>query len=150
MQTIYFLSYNINDINMVLIPILNYFKWSILSFDKFTSNSPFDPLVKNWRDYIQTSPGNFRYFVNDSNIFRNCGLCIFIALLNGVVSIILRILYRRTFSLNFFDPLRQNVEKNKKDIYRFLDWIYKLTMYPNLFFSILTIAYYKNNLSLGN
>jgi hypothetical protein len=54
MQTIYFLSYNINDINMDLIPKLNYFKWSILSFYKLTSYSisPFDPLVKNWRDYI--------------------------------------------------------------------------------------------------
>lgn len=57
-------------------------------------------------------------------------------MLNGVVSLILRFIQKRTFRLDFYHPFRQFTDRNRKFFYRSIDWIYKITMYPNIYFSL--------------
>lgn len=99
-----------------------------------------------WDQYIEYSSGNFKYFNNDSNIVRNAGLPLFFGLLIGFLSILLRLLIKYGKFSNF----RNLVVKYKKYFYRFIDWLYKLTMYPIIFYSLNTIINYKENISLVN
>jgi len=92
--------------------------------------------------YVESSSGNFAYFVIDSNIFRVVDMTLFVATINAIVIGTLRIIYylKENSRLQSISCIHNLSKFTKKSIYRLLEFFYKTCMYPLLFCALINIS----------
>jgi hypothetical protein len=116
---------------------LRIFGWN---FSRDSADGVFAYLISDWTIYIEKSYGNYMYLSNDANLIRNAGLCLFVAILNGLVFLILRIGFKILYSSKKYknDKIFK-LMKYKKIIYRLLECIHKSVVYQLIYFSLSTL-----------
>lgn len=140
-QTVSMLSYSLLDNTFKRISMLNGFKWSLVDFGGWN-------MVLLPQGYIEESKGNVGILRKDGSFFRTSSILFLLASILAIIIMILRLaFFIRLYTRN----LRHETVVNsavKKYIYRVLDCLYKILMYPLLFFSILAILGWKSKILL--
>lgn len=133
LQTLAFIGYAVKDDQFEMATFLYNLRWSYYDYGNAISG-----IIPDL--YMESSKGNFPFFTIDSNIFRVAGTTILFALVNWAVIIFCRVVYfvYLNSSLRSKAGLSDMIRRNKKPIYRILEFFYKTTMYPLLFFSLVT------------
>lgn len=130
MQTMSFLSFTISDPGLDTAMFLYNLRYSYYNFSPYNALSQLVP-----SDYIELSPGNYKYLTVDANIVRNIGIPLILALTVGVLAVIFRVFHEFTQNKPLLKPAGLAVFW-KKIIYRTIEFFYKTLMYPLIFFSI--------------
>ena len=124
-QTFCFIAFKIDESHLVSIYIGHELRYSYLNFDKNIFQSSFKD------NYFEYSLGNYCFLTMDNNIFRVAGINLFIAFTNlAVIFILFVILLLKIDFISYLKRLRFS-----KIIFRSMEFIYKMPMYPLIFFS---------------
>lgn len=91
-------------------------------------------------DYLQGNLGNFWFFTMDSNVFRVGGSTLVVALITASMAVTLRVIYYtiQLTKLRESSSLAHLVLRNKKHLYRILEFFYKTCMYPLMFLCLMS------------